>query len=301
MSRRRLDQMWVLAGSFFCRLTKKGLDPADFRRSYAAPRNGFFGQIIPGLKCCGALEGAGWSESIRAQQECDSISANNEFRLGRGFRLETKVLRRRNRVASANNSNESSVRNWYSHWIKIGTFARVKIGSRVVHDPIRTLDLEWLIFESCDGQVKRRYSCPPANWAAPTLLASRRTQLGKVIRVLVANRPRLMRELILTTFADQPDIEIVGEVGEESEISERIKRTQPDFVVITLDQAGTRPPICDDLFREHPEVRVIAVAEHKNSVIYYWATLDIHSNDIEASEEGILNAMRSRMVANEAM
>lgn len=125
--------------------------------------------------------------------------------------------------------------------------------------------------------------------------------MAKVIRVLVATRPRLMRELILTTFADQPDIEIVGEVGEESEISERIKRSQPDFVVITLDQPGTRPPICDELFREHPEVRVIAVAEHKNSVIYYWATLDIHSNDIEASEEGILNAMRSRMVANEAM
>jgi hypothetical protein len=32
-----------------------------------------------------------------------------------------------------------------------------------------------------------------------------------------------------------------------------------------------------------------------------WASLNIHLNDIEASEEGILNAMRSRMVANEAM
>ena len=32
-----------------------------------------------------------------------------------------------------------------------------------------------------------------------------------------------------------------------------------------------------------------------------WASLNIHSNKIEASEEGILNAMRSRMVANEAM
>jgi chemotaxis response regulator CheB len=124
--------------------------------------------------------------------------------------------------------------------------------------------------------------------------------MGKIIRVLVANRPRFMRELILTTFADQPDIEIVAEVGEESEISESIKRTQPDFVVITLDQPGTRPAICDELFREHPDVRVIAVAEHKNSVVYYWASLDIHSNDIEASEEGLLHAMRSRMVANEA-
>ena len=124
--------------------------------------------------------------------------------------------------------------------------------------------------------------------------------MQKAIRVLVANRPRLMRELILTTFADQPDIEIVGEVGDESEISESVKRTLPNFVVIALDHPGKRPAICDELLREHPEVRVIAVAPERNSIVYYWASLNIHSNDIEASEEGILNAMRSRMVANGA-
>ena len=125
--------------------------------------------------------------------------------------------------------------------------------------------------------------------------------MEKAIRVLVANRPRLMREVILTTFADQPDIEIVGEVGEESEISESIKRTLPNFVVIALDHPGRRPAICDELLREHPEVRVIAVAPEKNFVVYYWASLNIHSNDIEASEEGILSAMRTRMVANGAV
>ena len=41
--------------------------------------------------------------------------------------------------------------------------------------------------------------------------------MEKLIRVLVANHPRLMRETILATFADQPDIEIVGEVEDESE------------------------------------------------------------------------------------
>ncbi len=124
--------------------------------------------------------------------------------------------------------------------------------------------------------------------------------MEKVIRVLVANRPRLMREVILATFADQPDIEIVGEVGEESEISENIKRTLPNYVVIALDHPGRRPAICDVLLREHPEVRVIAVAPEKNFVVYYWASLNIHSNDIEASEEGILSVMRNRMVANGA-
>jgi chemotaxis response regulator CheB len=123
--------------------------------------------------------------------------------------------------------------------------------------------------------------------------------MEKPIRVLVANRPRLMRETILTTFADQPDIEIVGEITDESEIFENVRKTLPNFVVIALDHPGERPPICDDLLREHPEIRVIAVAPAKNYVVYYWASLDIHSSNIEPSEEGVLNALRNKVVANE--
>jgi chemotaxis response regulator CheB len=122
--------------------------------------------------------------------------------------------------------------------------------------------------------------------------------MEKAIRVLVANRPRLMRETILTTFADQPDIEIVGEVSEDSEIIPSVKRTLPNFVVIALDQPGRRPRVCEDLLREHPEVRIIAVAPSKNYVVYYWASLDIHSSNIEASEEGMLAAMRTKLVSN---
>jgi AmiR/NasT family two-component response regulator len=108
-----------------------------------------------------------------------------------------------------------------------------------------------------------------------------------------------MRETILATFGDQPDIEIVGEVAEDSEISESVKRTLPNFVVIALDQPGRRPLICDDLLREHPEVRVIAVSAENDFVVYYWASLDIHSSNIEASEEGMLNALRGKLVASE--
>jgi chemotaxis response regulator CheB len=124
--------------------------------------------------------------------------------------------------------------------------------------------------------------------------------MQKAIRVLVANRPRLMRETILTTFADQPDIEIVGEVANDSEIMECVKRTLPNFVVIALDNAGSRPRVCDDLLREHPDVRVIAVAPAKNYIVYYWASFEIHSNNIEASEEGMLSAMRRNLVARSA-
>jgi DNA-binding NarL/FixJ family response regulator len=121
--------------------------------------------------------------------------------------------------------------------------------------------------------------------------------MEKSIRVLVANHPRLMREIVLTTFADQPDIEIVGEVADESDISASVKKTLPHVVVIALDQPGIRPRICDELLREHPEVRVIAVAPDRNHIVYYWASLEIYSNNIEASEEGMLGAMRRTLVA----
>lgn len=124
--------------------------------------------------------------------------------------------------------------------------------------------------------------------------------MEKSIRVLVANHPRLMRESVLTTFADQPDIEIVGEVSNESDISESVRKTLPNVVVIALDQPGVRPPICDELLREHPEVRVIAVAPAKNCVVYYWASFEIYSNNIEASEEGMLSAMRKNLVTKGA-
>ena len=122
--------------------------------------------------------------------------------------------------------------------------------------------------------------------------------MQKPIRVLVANRPRLMRETILATFADQPDIEIVGEIADESQISEQVKKTLPNFVIVALEHPRQRPRICDDLLREHPEVRIIAVAPSKNYVVYYWASLDIHSSRIEPSEEGVLNALRSKLVTS---
>jgi hypothetical protein len=102
-----------------------------------------------------------------------------------------------------------------------------------------------------------------------------------------------MRELIMTTFADQPDIEIVGEVLDDAEIPKAVDRTRPDFLVIAQDYFGERPQVCDTVLRQHPRLRIIAVAPHENYSVHYWVTLDIQSDTVEASEEGILAILRS--------
>jgi DNA-binding NarL/FixJ family response regulator len=104
-----------------------------------------------------------------------------------------------------------------------------------------------------------------------------------------------MRELLLATLADRPNIEIVGEVSNEAEIPASVKRTAPDLLLISLDDLGQRPRICDTVLRANPDVRIIAVASEHNRSVCYWASLqlDIHSSDIEPSEEGILSVMRN--------
>jgi DNA-binding NarL/FixJ family response regulator len=116
--------------------------------------------------------------------------------------------------------------------------------------------------------------------------------MNRAIRILVANQPRLMRELILTTLTDQPDMEIVGEVVDDAEIPAEVAKNSPDLVVISMDESGRRPVLCDTILHKHPEVRILAVAFQKNRSVFYWATFDIHSSEIESSEEGILKAAR---------
>lgn len=112
------------------------------------------------------------------------------------------------------------------------------------------------------------------------------------IRVLVANRPRLLRELVLSTLSEQAGINIVGEVENEKDVPALVEQTKPDFLVIALEESARRPPLCDQLLRKFPELRIIAVAPNANVGIFYWAAIEIRSSTLEASEEALLEVMR---------
>ena len=118
--------------------------------------------------------------------------------------------------------------------------------------------------------------------------------MARNIRVLVADRLRLMREAIIATFADQPDIDIVGEVQEQSEILKHVEETKPDFVFIGMDNPELGSTLCDTLLRMHPGLNIITLGAHSNRSIYYWASFRIHSRPFEPSEEAILDVVRRR-------
>ena len=112
------------------------------------------------------------------------------------------------------------------------------------------------------------------------------------IRVVVANQPRLMRELVLETIIEQPDIEIVAEIQNENEIVQLVDELRPDFLIIALDAPNQRPSLSEELLRRYPEMKILALASERNISMFSWASLEIHTNSVETSQAGILGSLR---------
>jgi chemotaxis response regulator CheB len=112
------------------------------------------------------------------------------------------------------------------------------------------------------------------------------------VRVLVANRPRLFRELVVSTLSKDAGIEVVGETANDKDVPSLVAKTKPDFVLITLDESRRRPPLCDQLLREFIGVRIIAVALNTNIGISYWASLEIHSKTMGMRKDILLKVVR---------
>lgn len=111
---------------------------------------------------------------------------------------------------------------------------------------------------------------------------------------MVANRPRLMRELVLAVIADQPDIEIIGEIEDTHGLAEAVEDTEPDVLIIALDDADKRIAQCGFLLGRYPQMKILALAPEENRGVFYWATVDVRTKPLISSEAGILNALRER-------
>ena len=114
----------------------------------------------------------------------------------------------------------------------------------------------------------------------------------KHLRVLVANRPRLMREMVLTTISEQPDIEIVGDVEQAPNLTDLVDQVHPDVLILALDDDNKRSEECGFLLGRYPDMKILALAPEKNCGIFYWAIVDIRSKQVESSQAGILSALR---------
>lgn len=113
------------------------------------------------------------------------------------------------------------------------------------------------------------------------------------IRVLIANATRIWRDMLYDTIREEPDIEVVGDVSEENAIVSATERTNPDCLIVPLDDSGHAIPICTAILAKRPHVRIVAIGEGTDVVEIYWMSDegDMRRTYTTASRDAILRAL----------
>ncbi len=117
--------------------------------------------------------------------------------------------------------------------------------------------------------------------------------VAQVIRVAMANQPRMMREVIAMSLATEEGVEVVAQISDEEEISRVIEETKPEFLIVSLDSRRFGRSEREDMLQRHPEIQIMALASDGNSFTLFSASDGIRSMTYKAAEAEILDVMRS--------
>lgn len=79
-------------------------------------------------------------------------------------------------------------------------------------------------------------------------------------RIVLANEPRLLREMLQRVVDKQPDLQVVSEVSDWAELPSTIERTEAQWVILPLLADGKMPAIVDSLLSTSPTLHILAVA-----------------------------------------
>ncbi len=79
-------------------------------------------------------------------------------------------------------------------------------------------------------------------------------------QILVANQPRVLREMLRRALEAQPRLSVVGEVGDLERLPGEIERTGADRVIVSLGTDGALPGPVAALIVQFPTVLFCGVA-----------------------------------------
>jgi DNA-binding NarL/FixJ family response regulator len=117
----------------------------------------------------------------------------------------------------------------------------------------------------------------------------------KTARALLANQSSFRRGRLLAAISNQPDIEIVDELEDACDIQKAVARLRPDWVVVTHEESGGLSRQCYEILEEYPQTKIVSISSCRNSATLCWASLIMHSNQMEPTQKNLLGALRGKL------
>ena len=103
----------------------------------------------------------------------------------------------------------------------------------------------------------------------------------------------MLRDVLYGTIRKEPDLEVAGEVSDECTILAAAELTDPDCLVIALEQTGVPMAFCRELLARNSRARILAISEAIDVVaLCWWSQGDVRCTYMRASRENLLLAMR---------
>ena len=88
------------------------------------------------------------------------------------------------------------------------------------------------------------------------------------IRVVTAELPRILNDIIGSVFESAGDIRLIGQAASHSELLELACRLRPDVVIVGMEESGP-PAFGWDLYINDPLLRVMGVmGEGRQTFVY---------------------------------
>jgi hypothetical protein len=80
------------------------------------------------------------------------------------------------------------------------------------------------------------------------------------VLIVVANEPRMLREMLVCVLATSPEMVVVEQQGERLLRSAVLRQERVDWVIITANQAGILPPQAKLLLERLPTLSLLTIS-----------------------------------------
>lgn len=118
------------------------------------------------------------------------------------------------------------------------------------------------------------------------------------LRVVLANKPRLLREMLVRVFDRAPDFQPVAEVTDTRNLASAVEQAHAHWVIVSLPRNGEIPDAVDRLATSHPGVGFLGLADDASAVK---ARVNAREYDWDRpSLEQLLHALHQHVAANGA-
>jgi DNA-binding NarL/FixJ family response regulator len=85
--------------------------------------------------------------------------------------------------------------------------------------------------------------------------------LGKVVRIVVAGDPRLLRQALCDVLSSEPDFEVVGEADSGRAVGLAVGEAAPDVLLLDITLLNRDPQtMLRELLNEYPELDVVVLS-----------------------------------------